>query len=238
MIGFLVLGLVLGLRHALDADHLAAVGSLASGRTDVKDISRLGLFWGFGHALVLGLGGGSALLLGLVIDEGLASTLELGVGLMLLWLGGQVLWRLWRDRVHFHAHRHGDDTPHFHAHSHRGEGDHAQSDHGHSHAHGFGMRALLVGMMHGMAGSAAVVVLSGGQAPSALAGLAYLLLFGAGSIVGMTALSAVIAVPLNRAARRLTWSYRLLQAAVGVFTLVVGVQVVRETYPGAAAFFS
>ena len=122
---------------------------------------------------------------------------------MLVGLGAHVLWRLWRDRVHFHRHSHGDGTIHIHAHSHAGEAaPHARSQHGHD--HGFRWRTLLVGLMHGMAGSAALLVLTVSQAKSPAAGLAYVALFGIGSMIGMGALSTLIAVPIAISARWLT----------------------------------
>ena len=124
---------------------------------------------------------------------------------MLVGLGAHVLWRLWRDRVHFHRHGHGDGTVHFHAHSHAGEtAPHARA--AHAHEHGFRWRTLLVGLMHGMAGSAALLVLTVSQASSPAVGLGYVALFGIGSMIGMGALSTLIAVPLAVTARWLTFA--------------------------------
>jgi ABC-type nickel/cobalt efflux system permease component RcnA len=124
---------------------------------------------------------------------------------MLVGLGAHVLWRLWRDRVHFHRHSHGDGPAHVHAHSHAGETvPHARAPH--MHAHGFRWRTLLVGLMHGMAGSAALLVLAVSQASSVAVGLGYVALFGIGSMLGMGALSVVIAVSLALSARWLTWA--------------------------------
>jgi ABC-type nickel/cobalt efflux system permease component RcnA len=139
-----------------------------------------------------------------------------------------VLWRLWRDRVHFHQHGHGDGTVHIHAHSHAGEtAPHARASH--AHAHGFRWRALLVGLMHGMAGSAALLVLAVSQASSPAVGLGYVALFGIGSMVGMGALSTVIAVPLAVSARWLTWANSGLQGAVGVITITIGITTIQAT---------
>jgi hypothetical protein len=147
---------------------------------------------------------------------------------MLVGLGSHVLWRLWRDRVHFHRHGHGDGTVHFHAHSHAGEvAPHART--AHAHEHGFRWRTLLVGLMHGMAGSAALLVLTVSQASSPAVGLGYVALFGIGSMVGMGALSTLIAVPLAVTARRLTFANHGLQGAVGVVTVAIGVMTIVET---------
>jgi hypothetical protein len=147
---------------------------------------------------------------------------------MLVGLGAHVLWRLWRDRVHFHKHGHGDGTVHIHVHSHAHEiVPHAGAVH--AHAHGFRWRTLLVGLMHGMAGSAALLVLTVSQARTPAIGLAYVALFGIGSMIGMGALSTVIAVPLAVSARWLTWANSGLQGAVGIITIAIGVMTIVTT---------
>jgi cytochrome c biogenesis protein CcdA len=228
MFGILGLGLLLGMQHALEADHIAAVSSIAARRSDIRDIVKHGLTWGLGHTLTLFVFAGAAILLGHAIPENWSRPLETAVGIMLVGLGAHVLWRLWRDRVHFHRHRHGDGTVHVHLHSHVNETiPHARAPH--AHAHGFRWRTLLVGLMHGMAGSAALLVLAVTQAKSAAIGLGYIALFGIGSMIGMGALSSVIAVPLAISARWLTSANRALQGAVGVVTIAIGVMTIVET---------
>jgi high-affinity nickel permease len=228
MFGILGLGFLLGMQHALEADHIAAVSSIAARRTQVGDIVRHGLTWGLGHTLTLFAFAGAAILLGRAIPDHLARPIETAVGVMLIGLGAHVLWRLWRDRVHFHQHGHGDGTVHIHAHSHAGETvSHANASH--AHAHGFRWRALLVGLMHGMAGSAALLVLAVSQAASPAAGLGYIALFGIGSMIGMGALSTVIAVPLAVSARWLTWANSGLQGTVGIITIAIGLNTIIVT---------
>src|SRR6267378_2083476 len=228
MFGILGLGFLLGMQHALEADHIAAVSSIAARRSHVADIVKHGLTWGLGHTLTLFIFAGAAILLGRAIPEGIARPIETAVGLMLVGLGAHVLWRLWRDRVHFHQHGHGDGTVHFHAHSHAGEtSPHART--AHAHDHGFRWRTLLVGLMHGMAGSAALLVLAVSQASSPAAALGYIALFGIGSMVGMGARSMVIAVPLAVSARWLTWANNGLQGAVGVITVAIGATAIVAT---------
>ena len=228
MFGILGLGFLLGMQHALEADHIAAVSSIATRRSHVTDIVKHGLTWGLGHTLTLFAFAGAAILLGRAIPDHVARPLETAVGVMLVGLGSHVLWRLWRDRVHFHQHGHGDGTVHFHAHSHAGEtAPHARA--AHVHDHGFRWRTLLVGLMHGMAGSAALLVLAVTQASSPAVGLGYVALFGIGSMIGMGMLSAVIAVPLAVSARSLTWANRGLQGAVGLATVAIGMMTVVET---------
>src|SRR6476660_8456221 len=222
MFGILGLGFLLGMQHALEADHIAAVSSIAARRTHVGDIVKHGLTWGLGHTLTLFSVAGAAIWLGRAVPEHFARPLETAVGIMLLGLGAHVLWRLWRDRVHFHKHRHDDGTVHIHAHSHAGEtAPHARA--AHAHDHGFRWRTLLVGLMHGMAGSAALLLLTVSQASSPAIGLGYIGLFGVGSMIGMGALSTVIAVPLAVSARWLTWTNSGLQGAVGMITVAIGV---------------
>jgi high-affinity nickel permease len=221
MFGILGLGFLLGMQHALEADHIAAVSSIAARRTEVGDIVKHGLTWGLGHTLTLFAFAGAAILLGHAIPEHLSRPIETAVGIMLVGLGAHVLWRLWRDRVHVHRHVHDDGTVHIHVHSHAGETlPHAQARH--AHGHGFRWRTLLVGLMHGMAGSAALLVLTVSKAPSPAVGLAYVALFGIGSMFGMGALSTVIAVPLAVSARWLMWANRGLQGTVGLITIGIG----------------
>jgi ABC-type nickel/cobalt efflux system permease component RcnA len=228
MFGLLGLGFLLGMQHALEADHVAAVSSIAARRQDMTDIVKHGLTWGLGHTLTLFLFAGAALALGEAIPESLSRPIETAVGVMLVGLGAHVLWRLWRDRVHFHRHRHQDGKVHLHAHSHAGETV-AHERTSHSHVHGFRWRTLLVGLMHGMAGSAALLVLTVTEAPNVAVGLGYVALFGIGSMIGMGALSTVIAVPLALSARWLTWANQGLQGAVGLVTIAIGLRTIVET---------
>jgi len=230
MIGVLTLGLLMGMQHALEADHVAAVSSLAANRRSWRSILHHGLTWGLGHTLTLLAVAGIAILLGTAISDRLAAWLETAVGIMLVLLGVHVLWRLAADRVHFHVHGHGDGTRHFHAHSHRADpAPHDARRHAHEHGEGFPWRALGVGLMHGMAGSAALLILAATSLGSPALGILYVLLFGFGSMVGMGALSLVIAVPITLSARLLTWSNHLVRGLIGCATLTIGiVTIVRE----------
>lgn len=230
ILSVLGLGFLIGLQHALEADHVAAVSSLVGRERGVGRLSRHGAFWGLGHTITLLAVGGTALVLKTTISDRLAAGLECLVGVMLVALGAQVLYRLWRDRVHFHAHDHGGGRRHLHAHSHEGETvPHGESDHAHVHPEGLPWRSALVGLTHGMAGSAALVLLTAATLDSPLWGLVYILVFGVGSIVGMAVLSAVIAVPLSYTARSMTWANRGLQLAIGLFTIWLGASLVAET---------
>lgn len=236
MLTWMTLGFLIGLQHALEADHIAAVASLASGKTGIRRIARHGALWGIGHALTLSAFGGAVYALKLNLDDGLASGLEFIVGVMLVGLGARVLYRVWRDRIHFHVHRHAGGDAHFHAHSHAGDvADHRRSKHLHFHRQGSWKSSLSVGMMHGIAGSAALVALTASTASSATTGLMFMLLFGLGSVLGMAALSAVIAVPLTLTAKTLTWANRALQVAAGLVAFGFGLHIMYETGTALAA---
>lgn len=236
MFSLLLLGFLIGMRHAVEVDHLAAVASLASRNTSLGQTLRVGAVWGLGHTLTLFAFGALVLLLDGVVPERLALGLEFAVGLMLIALGLDVLRRLARERIHFHVHQHGGGVRHFHAHSHPPFTRHDPHHHEHTHPQGFPLRALLVGLMHGMAGSAALILLTLEQVPTPGLGLLYILLFGLGSMAGMAALSLVIAVPLRYSARSLTWLHNGLQAGIGVATLALGSSLIVQIALGAGLF--
>ncbi|MEW7980843.1 MAG: urease accessory protein [gamma proteobacterium symbiont of Phacoides pectinatus] len=229
MESLLLFGLLIGMRHAMEADHLAAVASLVSRRQSLVETLRQGGAWGLGHTLTLFLFGSVVIFMDTVMPERLAAGLELAVGFMLVLLGGDVLRRVVRERVHFHVHKHGRER-HFHAHSHAGEAraEHDPEHHHHPHPQGFPLRALLVGLMHGMAGSAAVILLALQTMTSSLQGVLYILVFGIGSMLGMALLSVVISLPMRFSAKRLTWAHNGLQLLVGIVTVVLGLLVIRE----------
>jgi hypothetical protein len=236
MASLLILGLLLGMRHALEADHVAAVASLATRSKGVRSTIFQGVAWGMGHTITLLVVGGACLLVRAVIPEKIAAALEGAVGIMLLFLGADVLLRMRRQRLHVHAHRHGDGTMHLHAHRHAPEEAreaHDAEHHEHVHVKGFPMRALLVGLVHGLAGSAALLLLTLTTLSSPWLGVAYILVFGVGSIAGMGALAAVIAWPLHGGSQRVSgwWRrfYPVLEGAIGLGTMIIGGWVLWNT---------
>ena len=219
---FLV-GFLLGMRHALEADHVAAIASLTGRGQSLGRALRQGGAWGLGHTLTLLLFGAVVLFMERVIPQSLAQALEAAVGLMLVLLGADLLRRLRRQRVHLHVHRHADGRRHLHLHSHAGDRDgHDPERHHHPHPQGFPLRALLVGLMHGMAGSAALILLTLETVADPASGLIYILLFGAGSILGMALLSLAISIPLRLSARYLSRAYTGLQLLIALFTIGLG----------------
>lgn len=228
MMSLLLLGFLIGMRHAFEADHVAVVASLATRSRSVADTVKQGAVWGLGHTITLFLFGSIVLLMDTVIPETMAQALEFAVGIMLVILGVDVIRRLVHDRVHFHVHTHSDRTTHFHAHAHAGKKRHDRDDHNHTHPKGFPLRALFVGLMHGMAGSAALILLTLETVKSPLLGLIYIALFGIGSMAGMATLSVVIALPLRRTAKGLTRIHNGLQLVIGVATIALGAMLIYE----------
>jgi len=221
MIPILLLGLLVGMKHALEADHVAAVATLATRSASLGERVKLAGMWGLGHAGTLMLFGGTVLALGVSLPDRVARTFEGVVGLMLVALGLDVLRRLRRRGVHFHRHRHGDGRQHLHAHAHD-SGTAPAGAHDHEHARGLPLRALLVGTMHGLAGSAALVLLSLELTRSTAQALLYLAAFGIGSVAGMAALSLAISLPLRVASGRFGTAWRLVEGALGVVTVALG----------------
>lgn len=237
MLGILSVGLLIGMQHALEADHVAAVSCIATRERSVGRIVRHGVIWGFGHCLTLIVIAGGAILFGAVLPDRFSTLLEVLVGGMLVILGGQVIYRLVRDRLHFHRHRHSDGTVHLHAHSHAKDAlpvqdTHPQQvpapKHDHGHPAGLPWRTLLIGMTHGMAGSAALLVVTAAGMQSSVLSFAYIALFGVGSLVGMALLSSLMAVPLAWSARAMTWTHRGLQSVTGTATAALGLWIAVE----------
>ncbi len=224
LISLLTLGFLMGVRHALEADHVAAVASLATRASSARESARLAALWGAGHAATLLLVGGLVVWLGATVPDGVARVLEAAAGALLVFLGVDVLRRVRRRQVHFHVHRHEGGVHHLHAHAHAGEpaAEHDPARHRHEHPRGLLLRALLVGSVHGMAGSAALVVLSLQAVSSTAGAVAYIALFGAGAVAGMVLFSLAIALPLGLRVRRLEYASRGLEAALGAASVLIG----------------
>ena len=228
MFSVIFLGFLIGIQHAMEADHVAAVASLATRSRSPGQSARQGAAWGAGHALTLFVFGGLVLVTDSLVPERFAQALELAVGVMLVLLGLDVLHRLAKKRIHFHQHTHGT-TVHFHAHSHQSTRQaHVDDPHQHEHVHGFPLRALLVGMMHGMAGSAALIILTLNSVSSIAQGVLYITLFGVGSIFGMALLATIISLPLRYSSRSFTWIHNGLNTTVGLITIGLGAMLIYK----------
>jgi sulfite exporter TauE/SafE len=228
LISLLTLGFLMGVRHALEADHVAAVAALATRASSARQTARLAALWGVGHAAVLLLVGGLVVALGAAVPEPVARVLEGAAGALLVVLGVDVLVRLRRRRIHFHVHRHEGGVKHLHAHAHAGvaDSDPAPVGHHHEHPRGLFLRALLVGSVHGMAGSAALVVLSLRAVSSTAGSVAYIATFGLGAVAGMVLFSLAVALPLRLRGRHLDRVSRGLEAMLGAASVMIGAWIV------------
>jgi ABC-type nickel/cobalt efflux system permease component RcnA len=220
----LLLGLLLGMRHAAEPDHLAAVVSMSAGVRDRLSTVIRGATWGLGHTIALLAMGALTIGLGFAVPR--TSWFERGVGVMLIGLGCNVLFRMRRQRIHVHVHRHDDGMVHVHAHRHDPEDVHAEL-HPNTHHRAFDLRAACVGMVHGLAGSAALLLAMASALTPRWLALMYLGVFGVGSIAGMALLSAAIAVPLDLSARRLTRAYATIEWLIAVSTIGIGISLMR-----------
>jgi ABC-type nickel/cobalt efflux system permease component RcnA len=230
LLAFLSLGFFVGMGHALEADHLAAVATMLQRQDGRRSLILRGAIWGVGHTLSLFVICSAVILLGMTVSGTVEAALELSVGLMIIVLGAQVIWRLRREKMHIHAHEH-DGVRHLHVHSHATDTrPHAKSAHRHAHrpflAH---RKALLIGLLHGAAGSAGLLVLMVASTQSAAGALTYFLVFGIGSILGMAALSAVASYPLIAVQRGAVWLRNATTAAIGAGAIWVGGHLALES---------
>lgn len=229
VLGILLLGLFLGLRHALDVDHLAAVWAIASEHPAPAEAAQVGLLWGVGHTAALLGAGVLVVLIGLQIPPAVAEVLEAAVAAVLVVLGARVLLQVARGRhLHAHPHRHGARIhvhPHFHDVPHDPSPDGREGEH-----HGGGIRArpLLVGFLHGGAGSAALMLMLLPAIASPSLAFAYIGIFGLGSIGGMLAMSLLVSLPLRLAACRQERVLAGTRLAAGGFSVAVGLLMAWE----------
>lgn len=188
LLPLLALGLVLGMRHATDADHVVAVTTILSRQRRIAPAIRIGALWGVGHTMTILLVGGAIILLKVVIPPRLGLAMEFAVALMLIGLGA---WNLSGRRI-------ADSGP------------------------AAAARPVLVGIVHGLAGSAAIALLVLATITSTRLMVAYLLTFGAGTVAGMMLITAALATPLTLATRRFNRLERVLQLASGGLSLALG----------------
>jgi hypothetical protein len=197
-----VLGFLLGLKHATDADHVVAITTIVSREKTFARAARIGGLWGLGHSLTVFIVGGALVVFRIAMPPRVGLALEFGVAVMLIALGYSNL-------------RPGA----------------APKPHGHTHelpARFSGIRPLVIGVVHGLAGSAAAALLVLAAIPQTLYALAYLFIFGVGTIAGMTVITAMLAVPSVYAADRVARFQTGIRLAAGALSLVFGVIVARE----------
>jgi len=191
----ILLGLLLGMRHALDADHIVAVTAIVSRERSFARAARVGMLWGVGHTTTIFMVGGAIVAFRLVVPERVALGFEFLVALMLIVLGLLNLSKL----------RNAAPVP--------------------------SMPPMLVGLVHGLAGSAAVALLVLAAIPGVGGGLIYLLVFGLGTIGGMMAVTSTLAFSARIAVDRLPLVRRYVQAGAGVLSLVFGLILAQRTWP-------
>jgi len=246
------IGFFLGMRHATDPDHVVAVSTILSRERSTPRAGWIGILWGVGHTLTILCFGAAIILFGVVIPPRLGLTLEFSVAVMLVLLGllnltGAMHWLSHRFSpthpqhrgAHSHLHSHGDYA-HVHTHSHRpATPDLAAAEH-----HGIeveppnwlrgtfvrlglfhALRPLFVGVVHGLAGSAAVALLVLGTIRDPRWAVFYLLVFGLGTIVGMMLMTLAFAIPFAFAGNRFAWLNRGLVTATGLVSLIFGLLV-------------
>jgi ABC-type nickel/cobalt efflux system permease component RcnA len=225
---FLALGFAIGMAHSFEADHLAAVGAMLNRGEGRRSMMLKGAVWGLGHTAALFIICSGVVLLGLTISDQTGAALELAVGIMIFGLGARLIWRLWCERVHIHIHDH-DGHVHLHAHSHAGEAEsHSASAHAHTHKQGH-WATLGVGLVHGAAGSAGLLVLTVAATDSVALALVHFALFGVGSLLGMAALTVLASYPLGVVERGATWMRGAVTIAIGTLALLVGGMVAIES---------
>jgi cytochrome c biogenesis protein CcdA len=217
----LVLGLLLGLKHALEADHVSTVATLASRSGSARQTVGVALAWGLGHAATLLLLGTALIGLDATLPQSVTRLLELAVGVILVVLGVGVLRRLRERHIHVHVHEHGG-VRHLHAHAHVGTRNEHTDAHDHTHRPTPWRRSLLIGGIHGLAGTAAITVLALPLTGSTAQALLYLVAFGGGSVIGMIALSLVVSLPFLAAARHLGRVALGLEALLGIADVALG----------------
>jgi ABC-type nickel/cobalt efflux system permease component RcnA len=224
MFGLLGLGLVFGLKHATEIDHVVAVSTIVSEHRSVFRSALVGGLWGAGHTASLVIVGVLVLVFRVTIPASVARWLEFAVALMIITLGTMAVLRVLRKRADVHLHRHSHDgQSHVHIHFHEHETKHVGVTPSHSHAVSeIGFKPLLVGAMHGLAGSAALTLLVLTQIRSVSIGLLYLAVFGIGSTVGMLLMSGLIGLPFALSARRISRISFGLQTAAGALSIGFG----------------
>jgi hypothetical protein len=248
VVSFLFLGFFLGMRHATDADHVVAIATIVSRERSVAGSALIGAAWGVGHTVTVMAVGAAIILFGVVIPPQLGLSMEFAVGIMLVLLGVLTLTGMGRAIGAAHAHagvpgRHALDLhDHLHAHGdyvHRHPHGHGPSAHGHAEEHtplarldrsGLGriayykwLRPFAVGLVHGLAGSAAVALMVLSIIREPVAALGYLLLFGLGTVVGMMLITLILSVPFAFTAVNLPKFNWRLRVASGLVSFVFGV---------------
>lgn len=213
VLGLLFLGFFLGIMHAFEADHMVAISSIVSKTKNIKKSSLLGAIWGVGHTTMLLTVGTVVLATKAVIPQNIALSFEFIVGMMLVVLGLSNIFGF--KHLHRHVHR---ARGHLHLHFHSS---------GHKHKHE--IKSLAVGMVHGLAGSAALTLLVLATVESIYDGIFYILIFGFGSVLGMFIVSSLISLPFM-AIKKFEKVSRGIVTFAGAIGVIFGFIVMAEVY--------
>src|SRR3954451_520643 len=207
-LSILALGFVLGIKHAIEPDHVIAVSTIASQSKKLLRSSLAGVFWGIGHTATLLIVGVILIFMKGEIPEKWAMSLEFLVGIMLVYLGITTILSL--KNIHLHKHQHDGDE-HKHVHSHESSGKHE-----HKHQHDTYLKSMLIGLVHGLAGSGAMVLLTMSTVKSVGEAAIYILIFGAGTVMGMLFFTTIIGIPFVLSKKR-----RTISGTLGITTGVI-----------------
>lgn len=205
---FLVLGFALGMRHATDPDHVVAVSTIVTQKRSLRAAAPIGALWGLGHTATLLLVGGAMVLFGLAVPPRLGLGLEFAVGVMLVVLGLHNLLHRTPTLVGGGAHTH----------------HHSAAEARHS-----WLRPVTVGLVHGLAGSAAVALIALARVDTPLMAALYLVAFGLGTLVGMLLVTVAMALPLSLTAARFGRAHRALAVISALLSVGFGAAVAYET---------
>ena len=226
MMAVLTIGLVFGLKHATEVDHVVAISTIVSRHKNVFHSAVVGALWGGGHTASLLIVAAIVLSLRVAIPERVSGWLEFGVAVMIIGLGISALRRALQQNAHVHVHQHSHNgLSHKHVHFHETETVHepaVQSRHSHGVSR-LGWKPVLIGMMHGLAGSGALMLLVLTQISSPWLGFFYVATFGFGSIAGMLLMSALIGLPFAFSSRKLTHLHQGFQTLAAVFSICFGI---------------
>ncbi|MBY0121697.1 sulfite exporter TauE/SafE family protein [Bacillus sp. S/N-304-OC-R1] len=208
----LALGFILGIKHAIEPDHVIAVSTIASQSKKLWNASLAGVFWGIGHTATLFIIGIILIFMKGEIPEKWSLSLEFFVGIMLVYLGVKTI----KSFKNIHVHE-GDD--HKHVHAHKQHGDH---EHNLQHKKPKYINSLLIGLVHGLAGSGAMVLLTMSTVKSIGEAAIYILIFGAGTVIGMLFFTTIIGIPFVISKNRKSISGSL-GLATGVISTLFGI---------------
>ncbi len=216
LLSVLALGFILGIKHAIEPDHVIAVSTIASRSKKIWHASLAGVFWGIGHTATLFIVGITFILMKGEIPEILVMSLEFLVGIMLVYLGVTTI--LSFKHVHVHEHEH-DGHEHQHIHAHLYEGMHA---HKHEHKKASFIKSMLIGFVHGLAGSGAMILLTMSTVKSVWEAVMYILIFGVGTVIGMLFFTTIIGIPFVLSKKRSTMN-KTITITMGAISTVFGI---------------